>query len=1455
VNQIIKHPAIPASGYVYQTWAGIALLCDWLDDPSLFEWVKFEADDEEQAKGLDDVVAKRRDGRFFLQQIKLTVDPFDAANALSWKWLLGHRPKGLSLLQKWERAYTGFAPALIADAMLITNRRPDAEFEQNLATDGRRVNWQAASATTRAQVIAQLGDEQRANLFFSVFEFRHSHQGYDSLDRLVLNRLVPRHTKTRDGYNALFREAIDWAIRKGFPNPDGCIRIDLVRAILDQRRPIPLDQSFRIPEGYTPPDAEFAKEFVNGMVAGRSSIQVVWGSPGQGKSTFLSFVCAQLKQLSHPVIRHHYFLQLHDRSDRFTFDVVAHSLMFQMENDFFPFVNGIQKQSEYLLDWIKACARGCADQGKRFVIVVDGLDHVWREHEQNKAPLDSLFNALLPPPENVTLLIGTQKVDAEQLPSHFAQYAIPESWIEVPRMSHVSTKSWLQVQLDAKQFEIEGPDSGRDTLAAVAAAFRDISHGHPLVLTYSFLALAREHRQLSSQIVTSSQVDPSADAVDYYDGLWKRLSHKAKDALHLMADAKFIWPMDGLEACLSFRGDELRREIGHLLTWVEAGQLAFHGSLYVFIQSRGDHLARIQALTPDVVQWLTHSAPPFHKWGWLWLYQQKVGNPRPLLDNTGRTWLLDSLAKGYPPDQIVHILERAEGVAFSAGEYGLAVRRRWVKTRMLNGPEFQLDDVATLQRCAMQLANDAYPVLLLAAKVHTAGVEKLHRLGMQYLWADREADAVECQHRMRARINDKHVANAFENGGFKAAIELYLELAAGTREFDAKGMAQNIRRGLGDDAAGVFADFLKELSRHGDVAKLMPFADVPLSLQMRRKLEVSAVRIAGWCDAKLHVWPNFKRFRTHPLSGCWALLYRREAFKGAPFVRFNSAFNADRWSTSKTDLEDYLHTLFFDSVMRRLELKGAPDAIEAVVYPKRLWLTQAIAQLELIAQSTAGVLVRGDLPAFALPYRLVDEFKAPTDHDSTLDHHAFKRALTSISADLFLLCRPKSKLTTIPVAEWRRAKESRHFQLESWRSQYLIAGYKLLDVGTAQADITSEIASISSTISPFNERAQAYVDLCEWALHFDLQALANDVLKRAFCCMVGYGWRKDPSLAYVLQAIEAMIPDAPDSARWAIRQIAPVITCIGDMTEDSGSRESDLAPLLLQLMPKSYVRYYQHWIESGEWYTAEKVFAPLMEKADLASPLVKLAASYLWDSYAVAAVRSRSNQGELDAQKLITESAARYGLPADDLGKERFGDTKTNDEAVDIYVSAYPPDALEGLLARLKELQAYVAERRILKEWFDHWKKANQGIQLLHSLEKFRDEDNRYSSVAELLDPAFELSLDLEGRQKAYPWIVAAQIARHGWDAHYGWGDSDRRFDAFAAHYPERWRQFIESTTLTSNRASSRHSIPHDKLVVFLLKVGQRDVAIEVAKAMVETTVEDFADQPLQAPIWLESTC
>src|SRR5690606_1046513 len=89
-----KRTAIPLSGYVYQNLVGLSLLCDWLDDPGLYDWVQFEADHDEVPQGLDDIVAQRRDGTLVLLQVKFTVNAQDTGNALTWHWLLAHKQRG-----------------------------------------------------------------------------------------------------------------------------------------------------------------------------------------------------------------------------------------------------------------------------------------------------------------------------------------------------------------------------------------------------------------------------------------------------------------------------------------------------------------------------------------------------------------------------------------------------------------------------------------------------------------------------------------------------------------------------------------------------------------------------------------------------------------------------------------------------------------------------------------------------------------------------------------------------------------------------------------------------------------------------------------------------------------------------------------------------------------------------------------------------------------------------------------------------------------------------------------------------------------------------------------------------------------------------------------------------------------------------------------------------------------
>ena len=445
-SRVIKRTAIPFSGYVYQNLVGLSLLCDWLDDPGLFDWVQFEADHDEVPQGLDDLVAQRTDGTFVLLQVKFTVDAQDSRNALTWAWLLDHKPNGRSLLQKWCDALFEIGAERVHTAALITNRVPSREFEGTIDATSSRVKLDSVDAAVRTEILLQLGGEGRARAFFDHFQYRHSYQGAEALERTVVDRCIPRHTD-RAGWLALFREAIDWAVRRNLPPPDGRIALDLVRGTLDVRRPRPLEQSFRVPDGYQPPDGEFAAEFLRDL--DKIEAAVLWGSPGQGKSTFLSYVCRELEQRDLPYVRHHYFLDLGDRSDRFTLASVAHSLISQMEVQHFTHVQGLPIGPEHLRRWIEGCASGYHSEGKRFIVVIDGLDHVWRENDRDRQPLDSLFKTLLPVPDNVTLVIGTQKVSEEQLPSQFGRFVDASAWRELPRMSLAAIESWLRAQLEA----------------------------------------------------------------------------------------------------------------------------------------------------------------------------------------------------------------------------------------------------------------------------------------------------------------------------------------------------------------------------------------------------------------------------------------------------------------------------------------------------------------------------------------------------------------------------------------------------------------------------------------------------------------------------------------------------------------------------------------------------------------------------------------------------------------------------------------------------------------------------------------------------------------------------------------------------------------------------------------------------------------------------------------------
>src|SRR5581483_7724354 len=151
-------------------------------------------------------------------------------------------------------------------------------------------------------------DEARA--FFKEFEFRHSEiPDVQGLEQRLKGTVIPTDT-TSDGWMLLRQQVKTWATERNQPEPDGKIRHGHLVQIISKKRPRPIPQNFLVPDIYAVPSHTFHDRFLKRVTVGRSAISILWGTPGRGKSTYLSFLIKELNKKKLPCIRHHYFLSL-----------------------------------------------------------------------------------------------------------------------------------------------------------------------------------------------------------------------------------------------------------------------------------------------------------------------------------------------------------------------------------------------------------------------------------------------------------------------------------------------------------------------------------------------------------------------------------------------------------------------------------------------------------------------------------------------------------------------------------------------------------------------------------------------------------------------------------------------------------------------------------------------------------------------------------------------------------------------------------------------------------------------------------------------------------------------------------------------------------------------------------------------------------------------------------------
>ncbi|EAT2182975.1 NACHT domain-containing protein [Salmonella enterica] len=1429
----IKNSAIIYAGYDYQTLQGVRLLADWLNTPTKYNRIAFEADAKQvdAPQGIDDIVCERQDGKTDFWQVKFTPDTDKEDNQLSWEWLLkrsGHSIRARSILQKIADAVDKVPAERRGDITLLTNKIPNREIATCLRNN--KIDWNQVPIAKQQSIILQLGTQERAKQFFDILQICHSDQSYTRLNSIV-PELLRKHTN-EEGVYRLIERAKRWAIQRNSPSDGGWICLEHIRAVISTNRPEPIPQTFVLPDNYIVPDADFHDKFIDSLFNPTNRLVVLTGAPGKGKSTYISHICQILQTREFPYIRHHYFLGLDDRTtDRLSPRIVAEDLMCQVK----AFCSQIEMKNyhaEHLHKVLAECGQIYKEEGKRFFIIIDGLDHVWRDNGKDKSPLDELFCQLLPLPDNVTLLVGTQPVDDELLPSRLLQNSPREEWLHLPNMSGDAIRKYLSGQVESGRIVFNfHPSQYEEVLSQCAELLTTKTQGYPLHVIYSCEKLHVEGKGLSHWEIENLPRCEGGNITNYYNELWKILNYEQRDILHLCCAFPFLWPATSFSEIFSERTETIPnvKAVIHLLYESIAGLRPFHESLIVFTRSTTEHENRIKLLLPALISWLEKSAPKPIKNCWYWSCLAYNGDPYPLRNGLTRDWILERLAEGYRQDEFIRLLTQAETSALAEGHFSEAYQHRSRKTRLLNA-RLQIWDMSTLGVCSMINASEA--LLKQYQSTQNVSSPKILATLAIALWFRNHFDEAKRITRLALQrySNESSVYTNKNSDESRADIRLLIKAAVLTECFDEKWLATGSVHKWSDSNINLLIECAEYKS---DIGLLFSLHDVFKQTVIKNKIVNAIVRVGIVEQIDLEYWPHFSgldsallRLYSHLSTAhpCSIITEQGESEIGRYHVHPEVSY--DEW--------------FYDSLFYRLNASGDYCWLPVSTGEGQEEVSSHFHHLndfsDIIAESMA-LNIQQSFSDFCSLIALVSDLK---DHQMQIQQKRmfFKTDWVSIALNLHLImhCKPVNTeeidiiLNSEHTALYRLHKTILNFHSRAFESD-AIANFLVFEDGRQKEKLQET-----------NEYLANNLELSEIALHYDLnQSIFFERVKLCWDYGLGYGHHKDIALNQVLTAIKTIATVEPKYALTQLERVSPLVHNICDFTDGDHTQHSvtELSALYARLSPLTLSSIYDSYVSEGEWYDADNALTQYLKHADLSSPFVESLCRTLLDDGQIEIIQNRAKDNailttfwpEILPRKMDYSSSAKRSLG----GTEKFDPEKIS-----------PADVTNLLNVR--------SSYENIPKWYHYWKDQGKVTEVINVLLPIINNGlPEYSEFRYILSDLFEDTLRLKGKKYAFPILVQEHIQRNGWGE---WEESDdqtyARLDKVIRLYPDKIDDFLYKTTRLHHYKTKEENlvIPGNKLTYLLVNVGRVDEAKSLCEAMISEVEAETQNLPLCKPQW-----
>ena len=385
---------------------------------------------------------------------------------------------------------------------------------------------------------------------------------------------------------------------------------------------------------------------------------IITGLPGSGKSTSLTTYFKAIDQAKYEVFSYYCFVNVNDnvQRTRLQAESLRENLLSEFHRRYPAILKGRYDYSERnFLRCLEALAESFVEQGRKFVIFLDGLDHAERFEKEVS---ENVISALPPSvPQGVVIVLGTQEL--HRWP-YFLKRAKerPETLIEMPLFSRSETRDYLE-----------------NKRGITSLSNSQITHIHkkceglPLYLQYVAKEILFGDDSLDA-IATLPPAD-GGDIRNYYGLLWEEIDQIGmKDARHLcgvLACLRFAVHRDELfniQKLLARPGfDDAYKCISNLLRDSDGRVEIFHNSFREFTISQLDR-GWIRDIRVNIATFLRASKYSPKWFEYVFEYCYEVSDFEYILKNVDSDFVDRSLLHFRPSMEIMNAIQWAAKSAY-----------------------------------------------------------------------------------------------------------------------------------------------------------------------------------------------------------------------------------------------------------------------------------------------------------------------------------------------------------------------------------------------------------------------------------------------------------------------------------------------------------------------------------------------------------------------------------------------------------------------------------------------------------------------------------------------------------------------------------------------------------------------------------------------------------------------